>query len=97
MTYRTADEMRFPIGTIVILATDSGVAEPAALRPGDDLTLESPTRGSAHCRIRAITPEMIEVENTRARYRLTPAAATLTQGGTSTYEGGWVVRSAVGL
>jgi hypothetical protein len=90
------EKARFPIGTIVILVAGSEATKPHFFRPGDDLTMESTTSGNSTCRIIDITPEMIEVTSAGTRYSLTPAAATLEEGGISTYAGGWVVRSIAG-
>lgn len=86
------EKARFPIGTIVVLAAGSQATKPP-FRPGDDLTIESTTYGKAVCRITAITPETMEVTSAATHYSLTPAAATLEEGGISAYVGGWVVRS----
>ncbi|GLS17167.1 hypothetical protein GCM10007874_01820 [Labrys miyagiensis] len=86
------EKARFPIGTIVVLAAGSQAAKPP-FRLGDDLTMESTTDGKSTCRITAITPETMEVTCATTHYSLTPAAATLEEGGVSAYVGGWVVRS----
>jgi hypothetical protein len=89
-----SDEMpQFPIGTIVILTAGSREATPAVFRPGDDLAMASATSGKARCRVVALTTERVEVKSGGNRYSLSPAAATLGNGGIADYEGGWVVRS----
>ncbi|WP_413990658.1 hypothetical protein ACMDCR_00420 [Labrys okinawensis] len=93
MSSMSDEKARFPIGTIVVLATGSEATKPPFFRPGDDLIMESATSGKTSCRITTISPEMIEVTSATTRYSLTPTAATLAEGGISTYEGGWIVRS----